>query len=201
MVLFTPRISPPEIVFHQSMPRFDWSALLTAFFSTEQQTSDPHMKDFRISYFTDSAGPWMQKAESFTLVTVTLVPASRIQHESCCDWFILWKFFLTGRFEPLGVLWERERLFLEKRRRATANSCIRRDGGAARLDVAVGLWKRTPSIYEALLEDSAIEKHKDKSPDGVQTPLVAPMHHERGGNAAQMVHRGRNTAAPTARTF
>lgn len=49
--------------------------------------------------------------------------------------------------------------------------------------------EKNPSIYQTLIEDSAIEQHKDKSPDGVQTPLVAPMHHERGGNTAQMVHR------------
>lgn len=57
--------------------------------------------------------------------------------------------------------------------------------------------EKNPSICETLLEDSAIDEHKDKSPDGVQTPPVAPMHHERGGNTAQMVHRGRKTAAQT----
>lgn len=49
--------------------------------------------------------------------------------------------------------------------------------------------EKNPSIYQTLIEDSVIEQHKDKSPDGVQTPLVAPMHHEGGGNTAQMVHQ------------
>lgn len=49
LVFLAPQISPPEVVSHQNLPHFDWSALLTAFFSTEQQTSDQHMKDFRIS--------------------------------------------------------------------------------------------------------------------------------------------------------
>lgn len=49
--------------------------------------------------------------------------------------------------------------------------------------------EKNPSIYQTLIEDSVIEQYKDKSPDGVQTPLVAPMHHEGGGNTAQMVHR------------
>lgn len=61
--------------------------------------------------------------------------------------------------------------------------------------------EQKPSISETLLKDSAIDEHKDKSPDGVQTPPVAPMHHEQGGKTAQMVHRRTNNSSTNSRNL